>query len=219
MKRETRANLLFLGIFLLFSVPGAVILFHKKLDPSAPRMDQPDPIVRRLPYMASLPAPPGVTWIVPPRTQQWLAALAQGHGGAEAVLSAVPPSEPFQPVISRDHRLQAITFRPWSSGLETGVIIWDAQVPADSRLYSVTSDSNGQVQTGQVIAVEQIPLPLEVRRELVRSGMIRPPQRIIWLRAHFPSAPPNALQLTLMCRSPAESFQSSVQLPTPHAPG
>ena len=39
-------------------LPGAVILFRKKLDPTAHRLDQPDPVLRRLPYMSPLPAPP-----------------------------------------------------------------------------------------------------------------------------------------------------------------
>ena len=39
MKRETRVNLIFLIAFLAISLPGAVILFRKKLEPNARRMD------------------------------------------------------------------------------------------------------------------------------------------------------------------------------------
>jgi hypothetical protein len=76
VRRETRVNLIFLVAFLALSLPGAVILFRKKLDPGAPRMDQPDMMVTRLPYMAPLPAPTGVKWVVPDRTR------ACGAGGA-----------------------------------------------------------------------------------------------------------------------------------------
>src|SRR5258705_13554788 len=82
MKRETRANLIFLTAFLALTLPGAVILFKKKLDPRAPAMSMPDYVRRRLPYMApQLSLAEQVVRFVPDLTGQWVTQLNRHRGG------------------------------------------------------------------------------------------------------------------------------------------
>src|ERR1043165_6278319 len=87
MKRETRANLLFLCIFLAISLPGAVILFKKKMDSSAPPMWMAEGIRPRLPYMAP-EVTPGVevTRVIPDKTWRWVEQVNHAHGGGDSVL-------------------------------------------------------------------------------------------------------------------------------------
>src|SRR5438270_478817 len=86
MKHETRVNLIFLSLFLAISLPGAVILFKRKLDPAAAPMYLPDPIRQRLPYMAPQWMPDEVTRVIPPLTGQWVDELNRDNGGGAEVL-------------------------------------------------------------------------------------------------------------------------------------
>ena len=102
MKRETRANLLFLALFLAVSLPGAVILFKKKLDPNASRMGMPEFVRRRLPYMAPLATPDSeVMRVIPPLTGAWVEELNREQGGGAAVFM-----NGRSPVTSDDRILQ-----------------------------------------------------------------------------------------------------------------
>src|SRR6266700_2379261 len=101
MRRETRANLIFLTIFLSVTIPGAVVLFKKKLDPSAPPMFMPDFVRRRLPYMASQQSPGQVVRFVPELTGQWVSEINREHAGGLAVLMVGR-----QPLVSDDHVVQ-----------------------------------------------------------------------------------------------------------------
>ena len=182
MRRETRVNLIFLTVFLAISLPGALILVHKKLQPGAPRMDQPDPIVTRLPYMTPLPAPPGVKWIVPDQAQAWLQQLTKDRTGSPQVLSSAPPGPQWEPVISEDHLVQVIAATSVGDATRVVVLLWKGDLDSSPPHYHVTIDST----PAQVIGVSEIELPPEVRRELVRLDYVRPPQRVIWLETSSP---------------------------------
>src|SRR5258706_12692966 len=100
MKQETRVNLIFLAIFLAISLPGAVILFKSKLDPSAAPMYLPDPVRQRLPYMAPQGTPDQVARVVRPLTGQWVEKLTRRQGEGEVLIRK------RLPVLSDDHLLQ-----------------------------------------------------------------------------------------------------------------
>src|SRR5688500_9795408 len=102
MTRENRANLLFLSLFLGISLPGAVILFKKKLDPAAPAMSLPDPVKRRLPYMFPRPVSTEVTRYVPKLSGEWVSKINTERGGEPNVLS----TRDRLPLLSADRRFQ-----------------------------------------------------------------------------------------------------------------
>jgi hypothetical protein len=184
MRRETRVNLIFLAVFLAISLPGAVILVRKKLQPGAPRMDQPDVIVTRLPYMTPLPQPPGVKWIVPDQTRAWLEQVTKDRTGKAGVLSAAPPGPQWEPVISQDHLIQVMAVWPEGSSTRLSLLVWNGQIEALIPRFMVTIDG----ASARVVGVHEIPLPENVRRELVKLDYVRPPARVIWVDAE--SAPP-----------------------------
>src|SRR4051812_2971504 len=102
MTKETRANLIFLIIFLGISIPGAVILFMKKSDPLAGRMALPDSVRRRVPYMTPINAPDGaLTRYIPPLTGQWVSRLAREQAGIDPVAA-----RHWRPIISDDYIVQ-----------------------------------------------------------------------------------------------------------------
>ena len=187
MKRDTRINLLFLAGFLAISLPGAVVLFRKKLDPNAARMDQPDAVVSRLPYMAPPLARPGVKWVVPPRTQAWLEQLNRQHGGKRALLFS--RSDPWSPVISDDHLMQVVDLSRDSSGAHTSIVLWDApQDPASHPEFSLSSPGT-EAQPGRLESFETVVVPEPVKRELMGMNEVQPPARIARAKVTFANWP------------------------------
>jgi hypothetical protein len=186
VKRENRANALFLVIFLVISLPGAVILFRKKLDPTSPRLDQPDPVLRQLPYMTPPPTPPQMRWMVPPRTRQWLDSIVSQRMKVPGMLSLVGPAPEWEPIISPDHTLQVMAIKPNETGERIGVLLWTRSGLSALREPSVNvSEAGGPLQQAQVISTESIPLPPDVRRELVGLGFSHPPEQIGWIQSQL----------------------------------
>ena len=209
MKHETRVNLIFLAVFLLVSLPGAVILFRKKLDPSAARMDQPDVVVRQLPYMTPLPAPPGMQWIVPPVTQHWLDDLCRSKTGS-AVISAASDAPGWAPMISSDHQVQLVSFVKKGNQDRYGLVIWSSQPVASLEGVRIHRAVAGQNESGHMLDIEPVTLPPDVRHELVSLGFSHPPQQIAWIDAEFPVNPTRAgRMITIECARPIDPLNSS----------
>ncbi len=178
MKRETRANLIFLTAFLALTLPGAVILFKKKLDPRAPAMFMPDYVRRRLPYMAPQLSPPEqVVRFVPDLTGQWVTQLTRDHGGAGAQVLM----HGHQAITTDDHLIQIVSLAPATVNL----IAWDDRYGADRQQYSISITSGAKTSAGQVRSAEKIPMPPEIKRELMDAGVIRPPAAITFLTVEF----------------------------------
>ncbi|HSZ58979.1 MAG TPA: hypothetical protein VK797_25285 [Tepidisphaeraceae bacterium] len=209
MRRETRVNLIFLAVFLAISLPGAVILVRKKLQPGAPRMDQPDVIVTRLPYMTPLPQPPGVKWIVPDQMRAWLEEVIRERTGKAGMLSAAPPGPQWEPVISQDHLIQVMAASKESASTRLSLLIWTGQIDASIARYAVTIDG----APARVIGVHEIPVPENVRRELVRLDYVRPPTRVIWLDAESAqsSNDPTSANVTLSYTGPPAPLHTSLE--------
>jgi hypothetical protein len=214
VKRETRINLLFLTLFLAISLPGAVILFKKKLAPGAARMDQPDAIVRQLPYMAPIPVPPGVKWIVPPRTRQWLENLNRRFGNGD-LLSASDDPQRWQPVISDDHVVQEVSVGQSSTGVTISLLIWDPSLESDSADYSFTAKVDGQSVPARIQSSQPVAVPDEMKRELMSLNLIRPPAKVIWIEVVIDGMDqnPKLEQLRMDYHGPGVPRQSVVKLP------
>jgi hypothetical protein len=177
MKRETRANLIFLTAFLTLTLPGAVILFKKKLDPRAPAMFMPDYVRRRLPYMAPQLSPAEqVVRFVPDLTGQWVTQLNAQRGGAAQVLMSG-----HRAITTDDHLIQVLSIGPATLNL----IAWDDRYGTDLQRYSISITSGATTIPGQVRSAEKIPLPADIKRELMDAGVIRPPAAITFLTVEF----------------------------------
>jgi hypothetical protein len=193
VRRETRVNLIFLVVFLAVSLPGAVILVRKRLQPGAPRMDQPDVMVTRLPYMTPPPAPPGVKWIVPDQTRAWLEQVMKERTGNARMLSSAPPGPQWEPVISDNHLLQVMSATSKDGGLRLAILLWNGQMEPSASHCALTVNGT----TVRVAAVAKIPVPPAVRQELVRLDYPRPPEHIVWLEAEAEPTNSSKISLTL----------------------
>lgn len=178
MKRETRANLVFIAVFLCLTIPGAVILFRKKMDPAAPPMFMPDFVRRRLPYMASQLSPEMVTRYVPDLTGRWVSELSKQRAGTSQILMAGR-----EPLMSEDHLIQLVAMQQNGADNTTlHFIVWDPACTSDPNRYTITPSAH-------ITSAISIPMPLPVKKELMNAGVIEPPNAITWLTADVAGVP------------------------------
>jgi len=181
MRRDTRANLIFLLIFLGVSLPGAVILFKKKLDPTAAPLGMPDFVRKRLPYMVPLPTPDEqVIRVVPPLTGEWVSQLARERAGGAAVLTRGP-----LPITSNDRIVQLVAMRDEAAATTVFLLAWEGGYGQDATRYRVTATSAGESMTGRVASATAIPMPTPVKRELMSGGYIKPSANVTWIEVRF----------------------------------
>lgn len=200
MKRETRANLIFISVFLCLTIPGAVILFRKKLDPAAPPMFMPDFVRRRLPYMASQLSPEQVTRYVPDLTGRWVSELSKERAGTSTVLMAGR-----EPLVSDDHLIQLIAMQHNAVNTTLHFILWDTTYTSDPSRYTLTPAAHVTSATG-------IPMPPAVKKELMNAGVIQPPNAIVWLTAEVASVP-KTIEISYRPGDGAAPIVSSIHIP------
>lgn len=184
MKLETRVNLIFLAVFLAISLPGAVILFKRKLDPAAAPMYLPDPVRQRLPYMAPQWTPDEVTRVIPPLTGKWVDELNGNNGGAEVLL------RDRLPLLSEDRMVQVTAMKYTPPALTVYAITWGEEYGADASHYDVSVATASGTTRGSVASARQISMPDSVRKELLNAGYVKPPTSVVWLELKFDAAPP-----------------------------
>jgi hypothetical protein len=184
MKRETRANLLFIGLFLAISLPGAVVLFKKKMDPTSAPMGMPDFVRRRLPYMVPLSTPDNqVTRVVPPLTGAWVADVHREQGGDGPVLMKGP-----LPVTSKDRNLQVTGLTETASGTSIFLLAWEGGFGVEPARYRVEAESKGERFSGRVVAARAVTMPTNVKRELMSGGYVKPSPEVVWIELAFDAA-------------------------------
>ncbi|MDB5321750.1 MAG: hypothetical protein JWN40_3381 [Phycisphaerales bacterium] len=208
MRRETRANLIFLTILLSVTLPGAVVLFKKKLDPSSPPMFMPDFVRRRLPYMASQQSPGQVVRFVPELTGQWVTEINRERAGGSPVLMVGR-----QPLVSDDHIIQVTAMQQNETITTLYVIAWDEAHTSDIDRYSAIIVNGSKRQAARVLSATPIPMPAAVKRELMDNGVIQPANAVTWLTLQvggkLPGADPAALELSYR----SGEIVSRVQIP------
>lgn len=176
MTKETRVNLLFLGIILAISLPGAVILFKKKLDPSVPPSYLPETTRTRLPYNMPMEAGDKERF-VPTLTGRWVEERAREHGLAEVV------TRDGLPVMSEGRRAQLVGSVKADGGTDAAVLIWGDVTP---ETVHAVARQDGATITGAIKAIQILPLPEDVRKELVYAGFAKPPKVVSWCTISLP---------------------------------
>jgi hypothetical protein len=193
---ETRNNLIFLAIVIALIVPGAVILFKNKLDPSAKALYLPDTMPRSTAYMSSVDTPPEIVRIVPPITRAFLLSVAgrgsavAGSEPAAALTLLIAPTDArgdVQPLISRDRRFEVVAVR--SDG-RIVVAVWDELVRPNSRMEFELVEAAAPRQLSFTAA--SIELPPDVRKELSQSGLFKSPTKLTWVQLSTGAGAPEA---------------------------
>ncbi len=157
MKRETRVNLIFLGVFLALSIPGGVLLFKKKLEPGAGRMSTPDFVKTRLPFMVPFDTPDDrVARYVPELTGKWIdglvrqSAVSAGNLGNEVNAGAERAMlmNGHKAMISPDRIVQAAGLRREAGKIVVGLILWGEQDRPEAERYRISIVPAKALQSG-----------------------------------------------------------------------
>lgn len=210
VKRETRANVWFLVLFLGVSLPGAVMLFKKKLDPAAPAMYLPDPVKRRLPYITPLTVPDEVKRFVPELTGQWVAKLTADRAGEADVLM-----HDRAPLISEDRSIQLLAIKENPTTATLTILAWSPDYKAQPARYRATVECGGRQLPATVTAAESIDVPPPVRRELIYAGHAKPPDKVacLTLKLDAPTGGKRPLVVHLTYEDGAGARTSTLSLP------
>jgi hypothetical protein len=179
MTQEVRNNLIFLAIFLAISLPGAVILFKKKLDPNAAPMYLPAPAYTDRLFNDPSPAPPDAARVVPPLTQQWLAEL---RGPSPQSATAVPL---FEPAMDPTHNAQLLALWRDAGTVNATLILWDIPVPGSDDAIKVNLVTSSGVVDAHARTASRVELPIPIRRELQDRGFVSPPVAVTVVKVEF----------------------------------
>ncbi len=214
MKRETRLNLWFLIIFIAISLPGAVILFRKKLKPNARPIFMTDEVERRLPYMAPEPTPPGFKRVVPPQTSAFIEDVAKERGGDVQLLFEIGPQGQRLPILSPDRQLQAVALRRVGEINLLDLVQWGRSTNSGSfDGAKLRVDHENEIEA-KVQPIVQIALPEPIFRELMTFGYIAPPRQIEWIELEIPPMDVRQIrQITLKGQDGARQVNETVILP------
>lgn len=162
-------------------MPGAVILFRKKLNPNARPIFMSDEMEHRLPYMAPGPTPPGRVRVVPPATWAFLQKLVSQKTGEKQVASESAANGEPTPILSEDRQLQVVAIRKNGDKAIVDIVSWDAAASEEEAKYFASIEVNGRSEEAQVAKVEAVALDESVRRDLMNFGEIMPPKRVVWI--------------------------------------
>ncbi|MGF1632372.1 MAG: hypothetical protein ACFCVE_00855 [Phycisphaerae bacterium] len=180
--RETKANLLFLIGFLVLSLPGAVILFNKKLDPAEPAMYLPAPSRDQIPYMAPQVGFQYVNRFVPPVTAAWVRQTAMAQMDATGLYLEDGVDGPAMPAMSRRRQFQVVARTGRGDQQRLGVMVWDDTTDLS---YAWLVDGT-EVTAGRPEAMQARPLLPSVVKELKDMGFVKPPTAVTWLELPVP---------------------------------
>lgn len=226
MTRETRINLIVLGVLVVGMAPGAVILFNKKYDPTARPMNQPDFVKRHMVFIDPTPAPPTIRRMMPAVTAAWVNDLARQRVGVGMMTVTEPGHVGDEgqaqgralPVMSERRLAQVVSVREFADGFDLALLVWNlprGTRSASLRLGLVSDDATATTTTTtttnepsvaptiQVTSSELMPVPAAIKRDLQYSGYPSPPQQALWAvaRVNFPENHPipTTLSVSITC--------------------
>jgi hypothetical protein len=185
MTKEAKSNFIVLAVIVAIMLPGAVILFRKKLEPTARRMYMPDPVISSTAWCDPIP-PEGLKRIVPAKSAAWFAGEARRAYGV--VEPAGWAGDRPDPVMSTGRWVQMISVE----GDLVRVAIWDERA----------TGANLTAAGGEVVRSEAVPMPKDVRHDLQDVGFVLPPERVLFAEVRMLAG---AKELKLTWRKAGES--------------
>jgi hypothetical protein len=216
VKRDTKLNLIFLTIFLAASLPGAVILFRKKMQPSSRPIFMTDEVDRRVPYMAPPNTPPSYRRVIPPLTERWLADLVHERTGLPGVVASTDARGNRQPILSEDDQVQLVANRLVDGKVIVDLVWWDPALAANTARFAAHLNSPEGSTPAHVDRAEKIELPKEVKTELMNLGLLKTPPSIVWLEISAPQPASGSSSITIDYEDGNQ--RRTAMLPIPSSP-
>lgn len=179
-KSETRANWIFLALFMLVMAPGLTVLTMKAYKKGAAGMNPPAPQSVSA-YNNPNPQDPSLPRLVPPITAGFVEAIAQRLGQLQPELIRVARVGGSNPAMSEKRLLELVSSGRSEDATYLGLIGWDRTFAPLPSLYRFTVEREGTEVPATLMAYEQLNLPIEARSELQQYGYTLPPDSVLWM--------------------------------------
>ncbi len=214
LSRETRLNLIFLGLLLVTVAPGAVIMLRRQLSPQARRFTMRDVVHQQAAYCDGALTNPNVQRVVPQLTAAWVRQAADGNWKAGAA-----PERRFLGCMSLRRTFEVVAAGDDARGyLHLGLMVWDFTMSQHPGVLAFHADGG----PWRVDGFAQVGMPWSVRRELQNLGFVDPPEAIAWFEIVSPRPMPvsAARGLLLECQfgQPAGRQDSCLLPPSGNRP-
>jgi hypothetical protein len=215
--KESRYNLIFLAVLIALLLPGAVILFRKKLEPTVRPMSEPDPVPRAIAYVSTGVVPPGMRRVEPPHVAEWVERVAREHVAKDSSSGDViirPRDEYDLPLMSQQRAFQVIALRQGDGNLSAWVLLWNGKPALSNAIWTVSPEGRpGAIQDSEVLI-----LPRLVRDDLGEAGVLRPPKTLLMQKIVLPLHKGSASELRVALKNGTTDSATFVQSFTSQAP-
>ncbi len=189
MKSETRANWIFLAVFMAVMAPGLTIMTMKAYKKGAAGMNPPAP-QSAVVYNDPNPANPALPRIVPPATSEFVDSIATQFLHLQSGLVRIGSGPDAKPVMSEKRSLQCIATGADGGAFHVALIGWNSKFAPLPSLFQFTAHRGAKEWPAKLNAYEQKMLTLDVRAELQRYGYMLPPDSVIWMILEVPGTDP-----------------------------
>lgn len=190
VSKESRANLIFVVLFVLISIPGLIMLVRKKMDPERGPMWMPPAMYSGLVYIDTIDAPPNIKRFVPAQTAAWVRDLVREHFGVTAPPTITVDGED-QPVMSDDRLAQLIGLETRDGKTRIALLLWNLPRESTPTSIQILHEDVALSDT----KTESIEVPQEIKRDLQESGIPAPPLHVQFVTATLNGAPSGKLSL------------------------
>lgn len=181
MNRETKRNLIFVVILLALLLPGAIILFNKKMGPDSRIMYLPESAPHEAAFIDPLMTADRIVRVAPELTRQWTADVTTDLRPAQIALRPVADGT-MMPLVTENRAVQVAQIRPHGNELDLVLLVWDPAFEnpsADNFFCAITlPQANSHPLLGKITSVQPLELPKNVYHDLQNVGYVRPPQVI-----------------------------------------
>lgn len=191
MKRETRANLIFLAVLACLMGPPIGITIAKRWGTPG-RLIEPPQVRDRLAFLdrtAGLSAG-GLSRVVPPQTGAYVAQLTDRVVAIQRGLKSLVGDGRFAPIMSDALNLQWVAEGAHEGKFRVLIIAWSGKLLPLPSYYKLAGTRAGQPVPAAMESFETQNMPIELRRELQSYGYILPPDGLIWIIAAFDGVEP-----------------------------
>ena len=203
MTRESRSNLIFLVVLLAASLPGMFLLGRKALRGEGGLNASPPSRNVNTPYLHPVSVDAETVRTVPPRTLLFVDEVSQGFVDRPADRPIGAGGRPL-PVVSDGRHFEVL----FADGETIALLLWHhARGPAEVDEIAATVGGT----SAEVVRIEPVEVPEDVREELQGYGYPRPPTTASLVEIKLP-ATAEGRRLTLAWTRGGEGREDGIDL-------
>ena len=208
MTREVKANLIFLVALVVLVSPGFFILMKKRLNGPNKPIFMADPVPTVAAYNQPPPVPPALPRVEPATVRAWVTQILQNDAGPSAILMRTSDDPAAGPVMGSHYVTQGLSADQSNGALTVRLLAWDADSLSAPQVDIKGIAAEGSI-TAEILKVQSIDVPVDVRHHLQDVSFIDPPQTVSLIVCRIKSKSPDAID-RLMIGLPAKPSETLI---------